>query len=262
MASAKALLVGMNVCDESAYGGNWDSRLSFAESDARSIADITRSCGFDSTLLLSAEATKAQVVAEFRAAAQSLTAGDAFVFFYSGHGGRTRDKDGDEENGKDETLCFYDGQLIDDELYALWQEFDAGVRIFVVTDCCHSGSMLRGDNDDVPKSMSEEAAELLTFMDPEIFQRLREGLPPKTPLLASIIHIAGCHEDQESYENKPLQHGYLTAAMLDAWQAGPAASYADLYQAMYEIMPTKQKPVLALLGADSTRVDSEPPLQV
>jgi metacaspase-1 len=40
----------------------------------------------------------------------------------------------------------YDGELIDDELYAALNKFAAGVRIFVLSDSCHSGAVLRDAN--------------------------------------------------------------------------------------------------------------------
>ena len=43
-----------------------------------------------------------------------------------------------EPDGFDETGCLYDGELIDDELYAALANFAAGVRIFVLSDSCHS----------------------------------------------------------------------------------------------------------------------------
>ena len=45
---------------------------------------------------------------------------------------------------QDETWCIYsDRQLVDDELYSLWAQFAAGVRIFVLSDSCHSGTVLK-----------------------------------------------------------------------------------------------------------------------
>jgi hypothetical protein len=43
----------------------------------------------------------------------------------------------------DETWCLYDGQLLDDELHGAWEKFQAGVRILVFSDSCHSGTVLK-----------------------------------------------------------------------------------------------------------------------
>lgn len=48
---------------------------------------------------------------------------------YSGHGGQLPDLNGDESDGRDETWCFFDGELVDDELYNSFSQF-AAVRAF------------------------------------------------------------------------------------------------------------------------------------
>jgi hypothetical protein len=67
-----------------------------------------------------------------------------FFLTYSGHGGQVPNTGNDfEPDGFDETWCLYDGELIDDELYTALGSFAAGVRIFVLSDSCHSGTVLR-----------------------------------------------------------------------------------------------------------------------
>ena len=50
---------------------------------------------------------------------------------------------GEEEDKKDETWCLYDGELIDDEVFIELAQFAEGVRIIVLSDSCHSGSVVR-----------------------------------------------------------------------------------------------------------------------
>lgn len=73
--------------------------------------------------------------------------GDNLFFHYSGHGGSIEDDDGDEKDGLDETLVPVDygssGQIRDDEIFEkLITKVPTGVHMFVVMDCCHSGSIL------------------------------------------------------------------------------------------------------------------------
>ena len=96
-----------------------------------------------STLLLTKKATRANVLAAMRAAAKTLQAGDLLFLTYSGHGGQVPDVTGEEDDKQDETWCLYDGQLIDDELYLELSRFAAGVRILVLSDSCHSGTVTR-----------------------------------------------------------------------------------------------------------------------
>jgi hypothetical protein len=42
-----------------------------------------------------------------------------------------------------ETWVLYDRQMVDNEVYCLWGKFKSGVKIFVLSDSCHSGTMMR-----------------------------------------------------------------------------------------------------------------------
>lgn len=78
------------------------------------------------------------------------------VFFHkSGHGFHTKDLDGDEEDGEDETLVPYDArvegegatlvvhnQILDDEIRAILARLKDR-KVTVVIDACHSGSATR-----------------------------------------------------------------------------------------------------------------------
>ena len=68
---------------------------------------------------------------------------------------------GDEADRKDETWCLYDGQLIDDELYFELSRFAAGVRILVLSDSCHSGTVTRDSAADRATSRRTSARRLM-----------------------------------------------------------------------------------------------------
>jgi hypothetical protein len=70
------------------------------------------------------------------------------VVFYTGHGACLADKNGDEEDGKDEAMVFDRGYVLDDTL----AEFLCRVRgacvganptarTILLSDCCHSGTI-------------------------------------------------------------------------------------------------------------------------
>ena len=137
-----SLHIGLNAVRAAAYGG-WDGPLAACEFDANDMAAIARSKGMKANVLLTQKATRAKLLAGMRSAAKALKAGDLFFLSYSAHGGQVPDVNGDEPDKKDETWCLYDGQLIDDELYFELSRFAAGVRILVLSDSCHSGSVTR-----------------------------------------------------------------------------------------------------------------------
>ena len=66
---------------------------------------------------------------------------------YSGHGGQVRDPDGDRESGFDDTIVPVDfernGQLDSDTLHRhLVTRLAPNSTLFVIFDCCHSGSAI------------------------------------------------------------------------------------------------------------------------
>lgn len=72
---------------------------------------------------------------------------DSLFFHYSGHGGQTKDVDGDESDGYDETIYpmdfRYNGHIVDDDMHAIMvAPLQAGVRLTAIFDSCHSGSAL------------------------------------------------------------------------------------------------------------------------
>ncbi|KAJ3379745.1 hypothetical protein HDU84_006435 [Entophlyctis sp. JEL0112] len=74
-------------------------------------------------------------------------AGDHLFFSYSGHGSQVKDTTGDRANGLDDTICPEDfeqnGQIDSDVLHKiLVSSVPSGVKLTVLMDCCHSGTML------------------------------------------------------------------------------------------------------------------------
>lgn len=69
------------------------------------------------------------------------------LFYYSGHGSRVRDLDGDEIDGHDEALCPVDfeteGKILDDEINAtIVRPLTPGVTLHAILDTCFSGTSI------------------------------------------------------------------------------------------------------------------------
>src|SRR5262245_51116705 len=137
-----SLHIGLNSVNPNQYGG-WSGDLVACEFDANDMAALAKAQKIKPTVLLTRKATRANVLKAIRGAAKTLRAGDLFFLTYSGHGGQIPDVSGEEEDKKDETWCFYDGEFIDDELYNELGGFGEGVRILVLSDSCHSGTVTR-----------------------------------------------------------------------------------------------------------------------
>ena len=265
MATGKGLFIGVNYVDADQYKG-WDGKLKFCESDAQAVAGIAASKGFETELLLSAKATSSAVTAAIKNAADSLASGDIFTLFYSGHGNSIKDRSGDEwKDMKDETWCLYDRQLLDDELFALWPKFADGVRILVLSDSCHSGSMTMGaeEEDMVVKAMPTKASKNIVRRDPDYYSRIRQTIPKGKPKIGATVRlISGCKDHQQSFENKPKLHGQFTLSMLNAWGNGFEGDYAQFYDAINATMPEYQNPNVLVIGANNEKFSAESPFTI
>lgn len=134
--------IGLNNVDPAAYNG-WNGALAGCLNDVADMKAIAEQLGFTSTTLTDSDATADNVIAAIGKAASDLGSEDILLLTYSGHGGQVPDVNGDEDDDQDETWVLWNRQLVDDELYALWAQFESGARIVVLSDSCHSGTMAR-----------------------------------------------------------------------------------------------------------------------
>jgi metacaspase-1 len=67
-------------------------------------------------------------------------------FHYSGHGSYVRDIDGDEDDGRDETIVPLDyaknGMVTDDVMHDYLEHLPENCKLYCIFDCCHSGTIL------------------------------------------------------------------------------------------------------------------------
>lgn len=149
MSNAKGLSVHIGVIEvDPVHYQGWDGRLYACEDDALYMEELAQERGFESTVLLTRDATRDNVIQAIERASRELETGDILLLTYSGHGGQIpRQADGrpadlydvEATDNLDETWCLHDAQLLDDELNHLYRQFRTGVRILLIQDCCHSG---------------------------------------------------------------------------------------------------------------------------
>lgn len=274
---AASVHVGLNAVDPKHYEG-WSGDLVACEFDAKDMATIARAAGIKPTLLLTKKATRANVLAAIRSAAKSLRSGDLLFATYSGHGGQIPDVSSEEADKLDETWCLYDGELIDDEIFLELSRFAAGVRILVLSDSCHSGTVTRAritEGFPVGRSkMMPPAVAMRTYREHRAFydklQRDVEKASGKasTPnpdsalarvavsrrltaiansCKASAILISGCQDNQTSMDGD--HNGAFTEQLLQVWDHGTfTGNYAQFHAAIKARMPRTQVPNLFTLG--------------
>lgn len=101
----------------------------------------------DMTVLTDAKATKKAMETAIKKLITSGRKGDVLLLHYSGHGANVPDDNGDEADTRDEILCptnlDWKDPLRDDWLRKMFDKLRKGVRLTVIMDCCHSGTITR-----------------------------------------------------------------------------------------------------------------------
>lgn len=283
MAKGISLHLGLNSVDPAHYAG-WSGDLNACEADAEDMLALAESQKYEGKLLLTKAATRAAVQDEIRHVAEVLQPGDIFFLTYSGHGGQLPDRNGDEDDDLDETWCLYDGELVDDTLHTLFGRFRAGVRILMLSDSCHSGSVSKDQLD----ALQEEYAALRRY-DPitgaPVGPKFR-GMPydvmratylanrkeydaelvaadPKARenVKARVRLISGCQDDQLSSDG-PF-NGVFTSRLKRVWKGGAfEGDYKAFHEAIVARMPKVQTPVHSVYGGANPDYDAQRPFQI
>jgi hypothetical protein len=248
--------------------------------------EIAKNVGYETKVLLTAAATREAVVKHIQRAAKELSDGDIFLLTYSGHGGQLPDKNHDERDMEDETWCLYDGQLIDDELYLLWSQFKEGVRIFLLSDSCHSGTVAKqyarsmavpdsfvdalNAKSDIPyrgpvyRMMPPEYC-VRTYVDNRsYYDGIISKIPPKSdmgPVNSSVLLISGCQDNQFSMDG--TFNGAFTGTLKSVWNDGQfSGHYGEFHQAIVSLMPATQSPNLFIVGKPNREFLMQKPFKI
>ena len=203
------------------------------------------------TVLVNEQATRDGILSAFDALVAATGDDDIVVFHFAGHGSRMADREGDEPNGFDSTIVPFDvtrpigdiADITDDEIN-LRLEALAQKTAFttVVIDACHSGTVTRDDSAGRARTVEADrrpASELPPSPIPvDRRRRLREFGPSGwMPLAEKYVLIAGCRDEEESYEYRPPErggavvHGALTYFLCQQLRRVSATtSYRDVFE--------------------------------
>jgi len=274
-----SLHIGLNYIDKSHYGS--ENRLNGCIPDAKNMKALAKAQGFEPLMLLDDEA-KSKAVLDFLAdAAGRLKTGDILLITYSGHGSQVPDRNNDEtEDGRDETWCLFDRQLIDDELYDRWAKFKPGVRILMLSDSCHSGSVTKGllddlvraqigkqelppDKDYLPRSLPPESRDRAYTKSKKKYDKIQKDLPSgdQVGVSASVLLISACQDNQTAGDGK--DGGVFTTALRKVWNGGKfRGGYAKLHKDITRNCGIWQSPRLFLTGAPNAAFLRQQPFSV
>ncbi|TAH50170.1 MAG: caspase family protein [Betaproteobacteria bacterium] len=243
----RALCIGIND-----YPGT-DSDLSGCVNDARDWTATLQGRGFTVTTLVDAEATRAAMVSAIGTLIRDAQPGDTIIFTYSGHGTWVEDKDGDEPDGRDEALCPHDitraGPLLDDDIRLLFDRRAAGVRLLLISDSCHSGSVTRGDESDLdPGGPRPRYLPPAAWMKPDTL--------PAAPRASAMnliggmrrtggdLLLAGCRDEEYSWDTgfggRP--NGAFTYYALKTLKQDKPETYDAWHAAIRRYLPSTRLP--------------------
>ena len=133
----RALCVGINN-----YPGTMND-LKGCVNDANDWSTLLIELGFETSIVLDAQATRQNVKTKLGDLVALAGDGDVIVFTYSGHGTQVIDISGDEGDTYDEAISVYDGTVLDDDLRSIIGTMDPRATLVVISDSCFSGTVTR-----------------------------------------------------------------------------------------------------------------------
>jgi hypothetical protein len=218
-----ALLVGINYIKTS-------NELFGCINDSNSIKERIEKHGFNNincmTDLTSKKPTRNNILNDLTSLLVNSKEGDFLVFFYSGHGSNTLDKNNDETDGRDETIIPCDLKpILDDELKQIIQKnLKTNVTLFAMFDACFSGTVL-----DLKYQ----------YLDSLNYDNYTEN--SKTlDTLGNVFMISGCTDRQTSMDSifNGRANGALTWSLLEVLNKNTTEtiSWRELIKAMRDLL--------------------------
>ena len=279
MSKGLAICIGVNSINPEHYGTNGE--LYICEKDADDMHNLLMLNGFTSLKLTTKKATRKNVKNAILDASKELKEGDIIVVYYSGHGGKVPNLPSPydiEYDNIDETWCLWDAQLLDDELRNLWAGFEKGVRIVLLSDSCHSGSIAKApidienlDNEEEEeegfirkKAISDKVAKDTFERNEEFYRKLAQEINKsdimKKPVKAFVKQISGCQDTEYSYTGET--NSAFTEALIYVWDEGRfEGTYKDFYLKIREQL-FNQHPKLLEFGERIPQFDIEKPFTI
>jgi hypothetical protein len=222
------------------YIGNAQARLNGCINDASYLKFLLQSkFGFleQNMIVLTDDSTdptrrptKANLINAIMWLTGGVQPGDSLFFSFSGHGGQTRDLDGDEEDGMDETILPEDyrtaGSIVDDDLHRmLAAPIPYGAKLTCIMDCCHSGTGL-----DLPFVYSRGR-----------WMGGRHAYTKGTQ--GDVVLFSSCMDSQTAADSKNLSKvafsGVLTFTFCQSVEQNSYLTYASLLESMQRFSSAK-----------------------
>ena len=203
-----------------------------------------RKCGYlkeNVSLLLDGNATRGNIISEFKTIAKRTTIEDTVIIYFSGHGGRVNIT-GIEKN----FLLPYDADprdlenttLVGEEITKLLRDINAG-KLLVIFDSCHSGGTAE------PKTFLAPFTDFKSGFSEDYYDTLRSG--------SGRAIIASSLSSEESMILPGMKNSLFTHYLLSGLNGGAASRgdgvirVFDLFHYLSEKIPahdSRQNPIL------------------
>jgi len=219
----RALIISCVSVDPECWGG-WAGKLPGTTKDREKITKLLSDNNFGILRVDDAAATIDNISKEAKRITAGMLPGDLLVVYYTGHGMQVKDTSGDEPDALDEAMCLYDGGLTDDCISNMLRRVPEGVRVLMITDCCHSQTLARSTPPEVKAVMAAAP-----------------------DLKCQLIHFAGCGDAELSYETP--EGGNFTTALVKSFKKG--MDYSSWFSAAVLLMPDYQRPYAASYGTSN-----------
>ena len=202
------------------------------------------------TVLLEFQATIQNVTTAVTKMINSATPDSHLVWTYSGHGTSIENKRPDKTDGRAEAIVLYDGLLLDSTIRSLLEKLPRGVRMTIISDSCHSGTLsrmqrlsrfrLQGADYPNPRYMPPEAIKFAKSVrqiptNGRVFRLINEQSMPE-------ILISGCTAIETARD--ACIDGQFNGAMsyyaLKILNENPRLTYNEFYAKLRSYLPSAQ----------------------
>ncbi|MFK8055648.1 MAG: S8 family serine peptidase [Saprospiraceae bacterium] len=275
MSQAVSLHIGVNVVDDSAYPGYRVPQLYGCVADAEAWQAFAKTA-YTTVDLHDQSATRDAVLSQLEAYAKTLTAGDICLITYAGHGSQIpAEKGTDEEDDFDETWLLYDGVLLDDEIDFAFSKFAAGVRIVLISDSCHSGTVSRNlileaapiaSRNAGPGAVRERKVESAIARsnydaNKTKYQKLKAAAANRPATKAFVKLLPGCQDQQTAKEKNG--RGVFSLSLIEVLKKrqGNKLDYDKAMSLVRDLVSSyDQLPAISDSGQRSASFDAQFPL--
>lgn len=233
-----ALLVGIN--DYPQNVGKLSGCLNDVDNFNEYLWDSYDPASLAIEVLKDRDATRDNIIRQFRNHLCKAKEGDVALFQYCGHGARWASAGAFKEffpDGKDEGLVCIDSRspggfdLADKELAVLVAEVaENNPHLAVILDCCHSGSGTRAI-ENTPRLKARLTHEVITERPLESYlDGYYSGQQELFVPHSKHVLLAACKRTQLAQEDQRDQSGIFTATLLEVLgKSGGDLSYAELF---------------------------------